>query len=205
MKSTTIDYKKKFLGISHVAKKGYEVLCDDIRELVEERLTCDLLDKFKEYSKTLRDDVEALIELRGFDSLDLLDEEKEEISLRIIEDDIKKLLSQKRRVEEHLELKKINQCERITNGIEYSPYFKLFGSPETLDEFENTANQLTTLCDEEDVELWTALNTTVEVIRENWTDIEPHQPIPKRDYYLALIDKEVKPILDEWVKKHSGT
>lgn len=172
MKSTTIDYKKKFLGISYVAKKGYEVLCDDIRELVEERLTCDLLDKFKEYSKTRRDDVEALIELRGFDSLDFLDEEKEEISLRIIEDDIKKLLSQKRRVEEHLELKKINQCERITNGIKYSPYFKLFGSPETLDDFENTANQLITLCDKEDVELWTALNTTIEVIRENWTDIE---------------------------------
>jgi hypothetical protein len=202
MKSTTVDYKKKFLGIKHVAKKGYEVLCDDIRELVEERLTCDLLNKFKEYSKTRREDIQALIELRGFDSLDLLDEEKEEITLRIIEDDIKKLLSQKGRVEEHLELKKINQCERITNGIEFSPYFKLFGSPEKLEDFENTANQLITLCDEE---LRTVLNTTVEVIKENWSDIEPHQPIPKRDYYLVLIEKKVNPILDEWVKKHFGT
>lgn len=205
MKSTTVDYKKKFFGISHVAKKGYEVLCDEIRELVGERLTCDLLDKFKEYSKTRRDDVEAWIELRRFDNLDLLDEEKEEITLRIIEGDIKKLLTEKGRIEEHLELKKINQCERITNGIEYSPYFKLFGSPEKLDDFENTANQLIKLCDKEDEELWTALKTTVEVIRENWSDIEPHQPIPKRDYYLALIDKEVNPILDKWVKKHSGT
>lgn len=199
------EYKAKYLGIKAVAIKGYNCLCEEIEELVNKRLAINPLDYFKELIESKEEEVYAFMEIKGIKPLHITDEDKITIAEDFLTKNIKQQLAYKGRIEIHLDIKDTSQCVEITNGIEYCPYFTLFDSPTNINEFEIKAQQFLELCDPSDEESWQILNLTINNIRKYWEQIEPHNLNPDRRLYHSFIDKPVKPILDEWVKKHSGT
>lgn len=182
-------------NLKTLIKSGYSQHCDDIKDLVDKRISSNGADILKDYIKKSRGYVESYCNKHNIDLLSILNgsrEDKNKLGLSLIENEIMFLFRNKGQYDN--ELKTLNiKTERILNGIEDAPWLILFGSPNNLAWFVKRTDKVIECLDPDDE--WTEfIIETIENIKVDW--IDPQSVKPDLEKYWALmnmpLDEEVK-------------
>ena len=179
---------------------GYEAHRSKLETLIRIRLNreTNFVELFEEYRNT---HVKDLSETSGVDvnMLEhLVDDVKKNLALELLERDIILGLGIKNKFDEQMRIQGL-PTYGITNGIENSPWFNVFGSPTSLKGFSQNTNKLRECLAgfDEALEL-------IDNIRENWSDVDPQEPLCPIDDWQDLFYYEVPDEIQVQITKHSG-
>lgn len=183
-----------------LARRAYkEFVCSEIKELIDKRLSANFNSVYEELIVNRRDEVKKFIGELNLDELNLSSNDKSLVAEKLLSIDIAKLLSYKSKIEVELGLKENGDCEIITNGLEFSAYFEMLGSPIHQTGFTRRINELIGMCS--NAEVVAALEQVRDLIVGNWKELNPTTPTPNIDDYWFIRNAEVKPIIAAWLVK----
>ncbi len=183
-----------------LARRAYkELVCSEIKELIDKRLSANFSSVYDELIVDRRNEVRKVIGELNIDELNLSSNDKSLVAEKLLSIDIAKLLSYKSKIESELGLKDSRECEPITNGLEFSPYFEMLGSPIHQTGFTRRINELIGICN--DVEVVAALEQVRDLIVGNWKELNPTTATPNVDDYWFIRNTEVKPVIAAWLVK----
>ena len=179
---------------------GYEAHRSELETLIRMRLNRDtnFVKLFEDYRSTHAKD---LLEISGVSEgmlEHLVDGVKKDLALKILENNIKLGLGIKRKFDEQMKTQGLSTYG-ITNGMENSPWFNAFGSPTSLKGFSQNTNKLK--------ECLAGFDETLELIngiRENWSDVDPQEPLCPIDDWQDLFYYEVPDEIQVQITKHFG-
>ena len=179
---------------------GYEAHKSKLETLIRMRLNreTNFVELFEEYRNTRS---KNLLEISGVSEdmlTNLVDPVKKDLALRNLETEIKLGLSIKREFDEQMKIQGLSTYG-ITNGMENSPWFNTFGSPTSLKGFSQNTNKLRECLAEFDEAL-----ELIDNIRQNWSDVDPQEPLCPIDDWQDLFYYEVPDEIQVQITKHSG-
>lgn len=191
--------------LAPLIEKGYEEHCNEINELIQFRLSMNLLEYFELLVKSRPDDLNEHCEKNAINLLCIDNELKSKIALEIIENDIKIKISEKKAFDNIIgeSFYKTIKTRKITNGIENCAWFKIFGSPVKLSEFVKNSNAVLEKCDKEN-KLYDWIANSTEKIKANWKYIDPREPIPNREDYWGLFNQNISQGVNDFLVKDYG-
>jgi hypothetical protein len=185
-----------------VIERGYSEICADIKELVIRRIEIKGAVILTNYVSEDRNYVEGYCTKHNIDLINVLtgnEEYKEEVGLKLIENEIMTLLASKSKYDDEIKQLKISPI-RITNGIENAPWLALFDSPNNLQWFVKRSNQVIESLPNN--KWYEYICKTIETIKANWVD--PQSVIPNLGDYQQLMDLKVPDEVKDLVVKPSG-
>ena len=179
---------------------GYESHTSELETLIRMRLNqeTNFVELFGKYINTHAKD---LSETSGVDANmleHLVDDVKKNLALELLERDIKLGLSIKKKFDEQMRIQGL-PTYGITNGMENSPWFNIFGSPTSLKGFSQSTNKLK--------ECLAGFDETLELIsniRKYWSDVDPQEPLCPIDDWQNLFYYEVPEEIQIQITKHFG-
>ena len=179
---------------------GYEAHRSKLKTLIRMRLNreTNFVELFEEYRNTRS---KNLLEISGVSEdmlTNLVDPVKKDLALRNLETEIKLGLGIKKKFDEQMRIQGL-PIYGITNGMENSPWFNVFGSPTSLKGFSQNTNKLRERLAEFDEAL-----ELIDNIRQNWSDVDPQEPLCPIDDWQDLFYYEVPDEIQVQITKHSG-
>lgn len=186
--------------LEQMAIMGYEAHRNQLQTLIRMRLNRDtnFVELFEGYRST---HVKNLLDISGVSEgmlEHLVDDVKKNLALKILENEIKLGLGIKRKFDAEMKTQGLSTYG-ITNGMENSPWFKVFGSPTSLKGFSQSTNKLRECLAGFDEAL-----KLIDNIRENWSDVDPQEPLCSLDDWQDLFYYEVPDEIQIQITKHFG-
>ncbi|MEL6440579.1 MAG: hypothetical protein AAFQ80_15135 [Cyanobacteria bacterium J06621_8] len=182
--------------------KGYEAHCDEIRKYIHTRLHTDMLELYNYMLAHQRKDIKWYCASKDIDKLDVDEDMKRYIALELTEINLKKLLTRKGVYDSELKSLGIEPI-KITNGIEQSPWLKMFNSPVILQWWTKNTNQVLSECDH-DHKLYDWVVEKIELIKSVWGEIDPYEPLPDITRYWQVYNFEVPQNVRDFLVKPAG-
>lgn len=179
---------------------GYEAHNSELQTLIRMRLGKDtnFVELFEQYRSTRPKD---LIEISGVSEdmlTSLVDPVKNDLALKLLEREIELSLDIKNKFDEEMKAQGL-PTYGITNSMENSPWFDAFGSPTSLKGFSQNTNKLRKYLAGFDKAL-----ELIDNIRENWSDVDPQEPLCPIEHWQDLFYYEVPEDIQIQITKHSG-
>ena len=179
---------------------GYESHTSELETLIRMRLNreTNFVELFEDYRITHAKDLVAISKVDENMLENLVDDVKKNLALKILENEIKLGLSIKKKFDEQMKFQGL-PTYGITNGMENSPWFNVFGSPTSLKGFSQNTNKLKECLAEFDEAL-----KLIDNIRQNWSDVDPQEPLCPIEHWQDLFHYEVPNEIQVQITKHSG-
>ena len=179
---------------------GYEANRSKLQTLIRMRLNreTNFVELFEEYRNI---NIKDLLEISGVSEdmlINLVDPVKKDLALELLESDIKLGLDIKQKFDEQMRIQGL-PTYGITNGMENSPWFNVFGSPTSLKGFSQNTNKLKECLAGFDEAL-----KLIDNIRQNWSDVNPQEPLCPIEHWQDLFHYEVPDEIQVQITKHSG-
>lgn len=179
---------------------GYEAHTSKLQTLIRMRLdrNTNFVELFEEYRNTNAKDLVAISKVDENMLENLVDDVKKNLALKILENEIKLGLGIKDKFDEQMKAQGL-PIYGITNGMENSPWFNVFGSPTSLKGFSQNTNKLKECLTGFDEAL-----KLIDDIRQNWSDVNPQEPLCPIEHWQDLFHYEVPKEVQVQIAKHSG-
>ncbi|MEM8722204.1 MAG: hypothetical protein AAGE84_23400 [Cyanobacteria bacterium P01_G01_bin.39] len=177
--------------------KGYNAHCDEIERLVNDRLNIDMLELYDLLLLNRKHDIKRYCRDNNIDLLEIDEATKKEIALNLIEIEIKTMLTIKGKYDAELTQLGLKH-RKILNGIQNSPWFKMFNSPVSLQWWTKNTEKVLNACDM-DHKYYEWVDTKIELIKDVWTEIDPQEPLPDIKTYWQVYNFEVPEQVREFI------
>ena len=191
-------------NLKHLIELGYQKTCDELKALIMYRINTSADEIFEDLFNTSRDSIDDYCSHSNIDLASVLlegdRETKESIALSIIERQIKEGIREKADYDIELKRLKISPI-RITNGIEFSPWLKLFNSPVSLQWWSKNTGRVLEQCNPSHPSYDKAVRV-INHIRDNWIDAQ--DILPDLEVYHQLMAYEVPEGCRELLTKPYG-
>lgn len=194
-------------NLKHLIEIGYKAECDKLKSLVMYRIETNSLEIFNDLFETERTSIKEYCHKNNIDLDNVLLKDdksiKSLVALNIIEASIKAQMYLKRDFDD--EIKQLNiSTIRITNGIENSPWLKIFNSPNNLQWFTKNSSKVIETLEKEysDNPAFQVIVNAVAQIKEEWCD--PQSLVPDLHLYQDIMDWQIGPSCNELLVKASG-
>lgn len=178
-------------NLKHLITLGYKQTCKELESLIMYRINTSPSEAFEDLFTTNRGSVDDYCSKHSIDLASVLLEgdikTKEGIALSIIERQIKDGIREKAAYDEEIKQLKISPV-RITNGIELSPWLKLFNSPVSLQWWSKNTGRVLEQCNPNHPSYDKAVRV-IDFIRDNWVDAQ--NILPDLEVYHQLMAYEV--------------
>ena len=191
-------------NLKHLIELGYAQTCNKLKDLIMYRINTSSDEIFEDLFTTSRDVVDEYCLQKNIDLADVLlkgdTETKESIGLSIIERQIKEGIKEKADYDIEIKQLKISPI-RITNGIEFSPWLKLFNSPVSLQWWSKNTGRVLEQCNSRHPSYDKAVRV-INHIKDNWIDAQ--DILPDLEVYHQLMAYEVPEGCRELLTKPYG-
>ena len=178
-------------NLKYLVGIGYQKTCDELKALIMYRINTSAEEIFEDLFTASRGSVDNYCSKHSIDLASVLLEGnieiKESIALSIIERQIKDGIREKADYDTEIKQLKISPI-RITNGIELSPWLKLFNSPVSLQWWSKNTGRVLEQCNPSHPSYDKAVRV-INFIRDNWVDAQ--NILPDLEVYHQLMAYEV--------------